>query len=69
MELLNFKVKFILMVVQKKLTVNNRKKDSIEKDLLKNKFPKLGPNKNYQYLLGLPIYSLTYEKIEELKKC
>ena len=68
LELLNLKVKFILMVVQKKLIVNNRKKNDIEKDLLKNDFPKIGSSKNYQYLLGLPIYSLTYEKIEELKK-
>jgi hypothetical protein len=56
------------MVVEKKLIVNNRKKDDIEKDLIKHKFPKLGTTNNYQYLLGMPIYSLTYEKIEELKK-
>jgi len=68
LELLNYKVKFILMVIQKKLVVNNRKRNDIEKDLIKNKFPKLGPSNNYQYLLGMPIYSLTYEKIEEFKK-
>lgn len=68
LELLSYKVKFILMVVQKKLIVNNRKKNDIENDLSKHKFPKLGNTKNYQYLLGMPIYSLTYEKIEELKK-
>ena len=68
LDFLNYKVKFILMVVEKKLVVNNRKKAEIENDLEKNKFPKLGQSNNYQYLLGLPIYSLTYEKIEELKK-
>ncbi len=28
----------------------------------------MGTNKSYDYLLGMPIYQLTYEKIEELKK-
>ena len=72
LDILSYKVKFILMVVQKQLKINNRKKDIIEKDLVNNKFPKFGKNindenKTYDYLLGMPIYSLTYEKIEELK--
>jgi DNA topoisomerase-2 len=62
LDLLSYKVKFILMVVEKKLVVNNRKKAEIENDLEKNKFPKLGQGNNYQYLLGMPIYSLTYER-------
>ena len=40
----------------------------IEVDLEKHKFPKLGEPVSYNYLLSLPIYNLTYEKIEELKK-
>ncbi len=70
--LISNKVKFILMVVEKKLDINNRKKDEIEKQLEKHKFPKLGNNKDdkesYNYLLSMPIYNLTSEKIEELKK-
>jgi DNA topoisomerase-2 len=67
LDILSYKVKFILMVVEKKLIVNNRKKNDIEDDLDKNNFIK-DENNSYNYLLGMPIYSLTYEKIEELKK-
>ena len=73
LKLISFKVKFILMVVEKKLEVNNKKRTEIEEKLEKNKFPKLGRSKDdtkvsYDYLLSMPIYNLTYEKIEELKK-
>jgi DNA topoisomerase-2 len=73
LNMISYKVKFILLIVEKKLIVSNRKKTDIEEDLIKLKFPKLGTNKddkniNYNYLLSLPIYNLTYEKIEELKK-
>ena len=72
LDILSYKVKFILMVVKKELKINNRKKDIIEHDLNEKKFPKYGKNiddenKTYNYLLGMSIYSLTYEKIEELK--
>lgn len=67
------KVKFILMVVEKKLEINNKKKTEIEEKLEKLKFPRLGKNKDdtkisYDYLLSMPIYNLTMEKIEELKE-
>jgi DNA topoisomerase-2 len=73
LKLISFKVKFILMVVEKKLEVNNKKRTEIEEKLEKLKFPKLGRSKDdtkvsYDYLLSMPIYNLTYEKIEELKK-
>ena len=73
LKLISWKVKFILMVVEKKIEVNNKKRDEIENKLEKLKFPKLGRNKDdtkesYDYLLSMPIYNLTYEKIEELKK-
>jgi DNA topoisomerase-2 len=61
------------MVVNEELIVNKRKKSELEKELEENKFPKLGNKNNshgesYDYLLGMPIYQLTHEKIEELKK-
>jgi DNA topoisomerase-2 len=67
------KVKFIMMVVEKKLEINNKKKQEIEEKLESNKFPKLGRSKDdtklsYDYLLTMPIYNLSQEKIEELKK-
>ncbi len=73
LKLISYKVKFILMVVEKKLEVNNKKRIEIEEKLEKHKFPKLGRSKDdvkvsYDYLLSMPIYNLTHEKIEELKK-
>jgi DNA topoisomerase-2 len=73
LKIISFKVKFILMVVQKEIEINNKKKQEIEETLDKNNFPKFGKNKNdtkltYDYLLTMPIYNLSYEKIEELKK-
>jgi len=66
LKLISWKVKFILMIVDKKLDINNKKKSEIEVQLEKNKFPKI--DDNYNYLLSMPIYNLTNEKIEELKK-
>ncbi len=64
LDIISNKVRFILMVVNDELEVNKRKRSDLEKDLEKNKFPK----SSYDYLLGMPIYQLTFEKIEELKK-
>ena len=73
LKIISYKVKFILMVVEKKIEINNKKKSDIEESLIKNDFPKFGKNKSdnkltYDYLLTMPIYNLSYEKIEELKK-
>jgi DNA topoisomerase-2 len=57
-------VKFIKMVISDKLKINNRKKDLIVKDLESNKFMKI--DDTYNYLLGMSIYSLTKEKVDEL---
>ena len=66
LEMLSYKAKFILMIINKELKVNNKKKKIIEGKLESHKFPRI--NETYQYLLGMPIYSLTREKVEELKK-
>lgn len=72
LELISAKVRFILMVVEEKLIINNKKKSQIEEELTKHGFPKLGRSVDdtvsYDYLLTMPIYNLTYEKLEELKK-
>jgi DNA topoisomerase-2 len=68
LDIISNKARFILMVVNDELIVNKRKKTELETDLAENDFPKLGSNKSYDYLLGMSIYQLTYEKIEELKK-
>jgi DNA topoisomerase II len=66
LDMISYKVKFILMILEKKIKINNKKKKEIETKLEEEKFPKF--DNNYNYLLGMQLYSLTYEKIEELKK-
>jgi len=73
LNIISNKVRFILMIIEKKLVVNNKKKVDIEAELEKFNFPQFGKNKNdndlsYNYLLSMPIYNLTFEKIEELRK-
>ena len=59
------KIKFILDIVEKKLEINDVKKGEIVRYLEDNEFPKV--DNQFEYLLKLPIYSLTREKIEEYK--
>jgi DNA topoisomerase-2 len=73
LKLISYKVKFILLVVNKKLEINNKKRSDIEEQLIKAKFPQLARSKDddkvsYDYLLTMPIYNLTMEKIDELKQ-
>ena len=73
LKLISYKVKFILLVVNKKLEINNKKRSDIEEHLVKAKFPQLARSKDddkisYDYLLTMPIYNLTMEKINELKQ-
>ena len=62
----NNKAKFIDLILSGKLTINGRPKKQIETDLVSYKFPK--EDGSYGYLLNMPIYSLTKEKAQELKK-
>ena len=66
--LISNKIKFILMVVENKILINRRNKKDIIGDLEKFNFPKIntGDNISYDYLLSMPIYQLTSEKIEKL---
>ena len=85
LELISVKVKFILEIINKVIIVNNRSKEDIRQQLIKNKYPqmidnvlypitketetKLKDNKgSYDYLIKMPIYNLTKDRIEELKK-
>jgi len=61
------------MVVNNELIVNKKKKSALEFELESHKFPRMGKtindtNTSYDYLLSMPIYNLTLEKIEELQK-
>jgi DNA topoisomerase-2 len=73
LDLLSYKVKFILAIIDKDIKINNKTKSYIESKLEKLEFPRLARNhtdteKNYNYLLGMNLWSLSYEKVEELKK-
>jgi len=73
LKLISYKVKFILMITNKKIIITNKKKEDIELELENLEFPKLGRLKDdsdisYNYLLSMPLYNLTSEKIDELKK-
>merc|ERR1712048_1026300 len=69
-DLLNNRARFIKMIIEKKLHINNRKKDDVVKDLTKLKFQKFGetkpPRTGFEYLLIMQIASLTKERYEEL---
>jgi DNA topoisomerase-2 len=64
MLLLSNKIKFIKYIINRKLKINNQPKIDIIKVLDKYGFNKI--NNNYDYLLSMPIYSLTMEKVKEL---
>ena len=66
LRLLALKAKFIKSIIDKKLVVNNVKKEIIIKWLEENKFEKI--DDSYNYLLNMPIYSLTNERYVELMK-
>ena len=71
-KMITWKVKFILMIINEELVINNKKKTDIESKLEEHKFPRLGRNKDddkssYDYLLSMPVYNFTKEKIDELK--
>lgn len=59
-----FKAKFIKSIIDKKLKVNNVPKSEIIDWLEENKFEK--QEDSFNYLLNMPIHSLTKEKYEEL---
>jgi len=71
-DLLSNRARFIKMIIEKKLKINNRKKDDVVKDLQRLKFQKFGetkpPRSGFEYLLIMQIASLTKERYEELKR-
>jgi DNA topoisomerase-2 len=69
-DLLTNRARFIKMIIEKKLKINNRKKADVVKDLARLKFQKFGdtrpPRSGFEYLLIMQIASLTKERYEEL---
>lgn len=62
--ILNNKIEFINNIISKKIILYNQPKINIELQLEKLNFLKI--DKSYNYLLNMPVYSLTKEKILEL---
>lgn len=61
--ILENRIKFINLIINKKLNVNNKSKELIISDIEKNKILKI--NDSYDYLLNMSLYSLTMEKVED----
>ena len=62
-DILSIKIRFINEFIDNKITINNRSKADIIVQLEKGKYPK--ENDTYDYLLKMPIYNLTKDKIDE----
>jgi DNA topoisomerase-2 len=66
LQLLEAKARFIREYIEGTLNINKKSKDYIISLLEENDYPM--DENSYDYLLRLPIYSLTLEKINELNK-
>ena len=62
-DLLEIKIRFIMEFIEGKILINNKKKIEIVEQLDARKYPKL--DDSYDFLLKMPIYNLTKEKIDE----
>ena len=62
-DVLSIKIRFINEFIDNKIIINNKSKTNIIEQLEKGKYPK--ENDNYDYLLKMPIYNLTKDKIDE----
>ena len=71
LQLISAKIRFILDFISNKLKISNVSKVDIISQLEDFNYPKLGTDINfgkYEYLIKMPIYNLTKDKIEELNK-
>jgi len=74
LEVLKQKMKFILGIINEEIIINKRSKKDIFEQLEMKGFKKMDSNNkfnedegNYNYLINMPIYSLTLEKKEDLE--
>lgn len=63
-QLISAKCRFILDVVEERITIYKQTKANIREQLVSKEYPLI--NNSYDYLLKLPIYSLTKEEIDRL---
>ena len=62
-DMLSIKIRFINEFIDSKIIINNRSKSNIIEQLEKGKYPM--ENESYDYLLKMPIYNLTKDKIDD----
>jgi len=71
LDIIKFKVQFIMEIIAETLEIRNIKKQVIINSLVEKNYPKFITKDNtpsYDYLLGMDLYKLTSEEIDELKK-
>lgn len=64
-KVISSKCRFILSIIDGKIIIQKRTKQDIQNQLEKDNFPLI--NDNYDYLIKLPIYTLSKEEIERLQ--
>lgn len=62
--LLNNKIRFLKAIMDSTLVIYKKSKSELDKLLTRDKYDKV--NDSYNYLTGMPIYSFTKEKLDEL---
>ena len=65
-QLITSKCKFILDIINELIIIQKRTKDNIIQQLVEMEFPMI--NESFDYLLKLPIYTLSQEEIDKLMK-
>mgnify|MGYP001163921170 CR=1 FL=1 len=65
-KIISAKCRFILDIIDEQITIQKRTKDNIIQQLTDKDYPLM--NDSYDYLLRLPIYTLSQEEIDKLMK-
>tara|TARA_B100000575_G_scaffold294592_2_gene311881 strand:+ start:2881 stop:6543 length:3663 start_codon:yes stop_codon:yes gene_type:complete len=72
LDIIRYKVKFIEEIIKDTIVIKNVKKQILIQNLIDKDYPKISINEtsesSYDYLLGMDLYKLTSEEIEQLKK-
>lgn len=72
MSILKYRKKFIEQILNKEIIIERKRKVDIVQEIKNNKYPELSIGLNnapsYDYLTGLPLFSLTLEKIDDINK-
>jgi DNA topoisomerase-2 len=67
MELMENKIRFIKQVVTETIKVHTMKKAELEDYLTENEY-KEHPENKYDYIIKIPVYNLTRDKVQELEE-